>query len=429
MSVNGANGANQLYTHRLANGLQILAQSMPDVESIAVSFHVCTGARDEQDDAIAGVSHFLEHMVFKGTQTRSAEEISREFNAMGAEFNAFTSLEYTVYYARVLSEQFPRALDLLSDMMYPRLDPQEFEMERNVIIEEIARAEDQPANMAFRRFLNTYFAGSPLGHDVLGSRESIRNLPLERMRDYWQRRYAANNMLLAVAGKIDFDQVVRLAERLCGGWRTGDAGRQAEPYVPASATTRVMLKETLKQQNLYLGSPAVSMQDPDFYAAELLSMILGDTTGSRLFWNVLQKGLAENVGASFNPFDGTGMFVVYASANPDNAPEVLRRIRAELAELEAGGVREDELRRAKDKLISHIVLDGESSYSRMRELTYSWLAERRLKTQDEEIAEVEAVTVDAITRLLARFPFHKHLVTFAYGPLDEAALGLAVEAA
>jgi predicted Zn-dependent peptidase len=429
MSVNGANGASQFLTYRLKNGLTILSQFMPDVESVALSFHVCTGARDEHDEAIAGVSHFLEHMVFKGSQTRSAEEITLEFNNIGAEFNAFTSLEYTVYFARVLSEQFERALNLLSDMMYPRLNPQDFETERNVILEEIARSEDQPANVAFRRFLNTYFAEHPLGRDVLGTRESIRNLPLECMRDYWQRRYAANNMILAVAGKVDFEQLVRLAEERCGHWRTGETGRQTEPYQPAAAVTRVMEKPTLKQQHLYLGSPSVSMQDPDFYAAELLSMILGDATGSRLFWNVLQKGLAENVGASFSPFDGTGMFIVYASANPDNAPDVLRVLYAELRHLEEEGVQEDELRRAKDKLISHIVLDGESSYSRMRELSYSWLAEHRLKTLDEEIADVEAVTIDDIARLLKRFPLHERLVTFAYGPLDAAKLGVGVETA
>jgi predicted Zn-dependent peptidase len=429
MSVNGANGVNQFLTHRLSNGLTILAESMLDVESVAVSFHVCTGARDERDDAIAGVSHFLEHMVFKGSQTRNSEEITLEFNNIGAEFNAFTSLEYTVYFARILSEQFERALNLLSDMMYPRFDPQEFDTERNVIIEEIARSEDQPANLAFRRFLQTYFDYYPLGHDVLGSRESIRNLPLDRMRDYWQRRYAANNMLLTVAGKVDFNQLVQLAEERCGQWRTGEAGRQTEPYQPAASITRVLEKSTLKQQHLYLGSPSVSMQDRDFYAAELMSMILGDGTGSRLFWNILQQGLAESVGASFSPFDGTGMLLVYASANPANAPVVLQQIHAELQKLEDEGVHEDELRRAKDKLISHIVLDGESSYSRMRELASSWIAEQRLRTIEEDVADVEAVTVGDIARVLERFPLRERLVTFAYGPLDEAALGVGVETA
>ncbi|TMC94652.1 MAG: insulinase family protein, partial [Chloroflexi bacterium] len=209
------------YTHTLSNGLQIVGQPMPDFESVATSFYVRTGSRDEPDPSIAGVSHFLEHMVFKGTKTLDWQEITLEFNKIGAELNAFTSHEATVYYARVLGEYLDRAVGLLSDMMYPRLAESDFETEKEVIVNEIARSEDQPYNSTYRRMMQTYFGSHPLGHDVLGSPESIRNMRIEQMRDYWKRRYAANNMILSVAGNFDWEHIISLAEQHCNNWRTG----------------------------------------------------------------------------------------------------------------------------------------------------------------------------------------------------------------
>src|SRR5215472_12257962 len=216
--------ATSLLHHTLPNGLQILGQQMPDLESISLCFHVRTGSRDEYDPAEFGVSHFLEHMVFKGTKSRSADDITLEFNMMGAEFNAFTSVEQTVYYARVLGEYLPRAIDLLSDMMRPRLDSQDFDMERNVILEEIARSEDVPTSQAYRKLLQTYFRGYPLGHEVLGTRDSIRELRVEQMRAYHTRRYSPNNMILAIAGNFDWQAVLDLAGEKCGAWGAGEAG-------------------------------------------------------------------------------------------------------------------------------------------------------------------------------------------------------------
>src|SRR5689334_3206940 len=207
MTENSANGT-VFHTHTLSNGLQIVGQPMPDFESVATSFYVRTGSRDEPDLSIAGVSHFLEHMVFKGTKTLDWQDITLEFNKIGAEINAFTSHESTVFYARVLGEYLERAVELLSDMMYPRLVESDFETEKEVIINEIARSEDQPYNLAFRRMMQTYFGTHPLGHDVLGSRESIRSMRIEQMRDYWQRRYAANNLVLSVAGNFDWNFIV-----------------------------------------------------------------------------------------------------------------------------------------------------------------------------------------------------------------------------
>ncbi len=410
------------HTHRLSNGLQIVAQPMPDFESVAVSYYVNTGSRDEPDPSIAGVSHFLEHMVFKGTQTLDWQQITLEFNKIGAELNAFTSHESTVYFARVLGEYLERALELLSDMMYPRLDEHEFNTEKEVIVNEIARSEDQPYGLASRRMMQVYFDGHPLAHDVLGSRESIRNMRIEQMRDYWQRRYAANNLILAVAGNFDWEHVLHLAEKHAAGWRTGDAGRDITPYEPAHSLNEIMVDKKLKQQIMFLTMPSVDVKDPDYYAAMLGGSILGDSDGSRLYWNIYQKGLAESASAGIWAMEGTGMLMMEANSTPEQAPRVLQMLRTELNSLLDDGVYEDELRRAKDKWISNMVLSSESTFVRMRSIANDWVTEGRLLTVDEEVERVEKVTTEDVLRSLRRFPVREKQVLTALGPLSEEEL-------
>ena len=410
------------HTHRLSNGLQIVAQPMPDFESVAVSYFVNTGSRDEPDPSIAGVSHFLEHMVFKGTQTLDWQQITLEFNKIGAELNAFTSHESTVYFARVLGEYLERALQLLSDMMYPRLDEQEFNTEKEVIVNEIARSEDQPYGLASRRMMQVYFDGHPLAHDVLGSRESIRNMRIEQMRDYWQRRYVANNLILAVAGNFDWEHVMQLAEKHAAGWRTGEAGRDITPYEPAHSLNEIMVDKKLKQQIMFLAMPGVDVKDPDYYAAMLGGSILGDSDGSRLYWNIYQKGLAESASAGIWAMEGTGMLMMEANSTPEQAPRVLQLLRAELDSLLDDGVYEDELRRAKDKWISNMVLSSESTFARMRSIANDWVTEGRLLTVDEEVERIEKVTTADVLRSLRRFPVREKQVLTALGPLSEEEL-------
>ncbi len=421
MAETTANGT-VFYTHRLSNGLQIVGQPMPDFESVAVSYYVRTGSRDEYDPAIAGVSHFLEHMVFKGTATLDWQQITLEFNKIGAELNAFTSHESTVYFARVLGEYLDRAVELLSDMMYPRLDERDFETEKEVIINEIARSEDQPYNITYRRMMQTYFGEHPLGHDVLGSRESIRNMRIEQMRDYWQRRYAANNLILSIAGNFDWEHIVDLAEHYCANWRTGDASRDSSHYEPAHAINNVMVDKKLKQQIMIIGMPSVDVRDHDYYAAMLGGSILGDSDGSRLYWNIHQRGLAESASAGLWAMEGTGIMLMEANSTPEDAPRVLKLLRAELDSLLDDGIHEDELRRAKDKLISGIVLSSESTFSRMRSLASDWVTEGRLISVEEEIERVEKVTADDVMRALHRFPMREKQVLTALGPLSEAEL-------
>jgi predicted Zn-dependent peptidase len=416
-----ANGT-VFHTHRLANGLQIVAQPMPDFESVAVSYYVQTGSRDEPDPSIAGVSHFLEHMVFKGTKTLDWQEITLEFNKIGAELNAFTSHEATVYYARILGDYLDRALELLSDMMYPRLAESDFETEKEVIVNEIARSEDQPYNLAFRRMMQTYFGSHPLGHDVLGSRESIRNMHIEQMRDYWNRRYAANNLILAVAGNFDWEHIVQLAEEHCANWHVGDAEHDIGPYQPANSINDIIVDKKLKQQIMIIAMPAVDVKDPDYYAAVLGGSILGDSDGSRLYWNIHQRGLAESASAGIWAMEGTGVIMMEANSTPEEAPRVLKMLRAELDSLLEEGVHEDELRRAKDKWISNLVLSSESTFARMRSLASDWVTEGRLISVDEEVERIERVTTEDVIRSLRRFPMREKQVLTTLGPLNEAEL-------
>src|SRR6266516_4232210 len=422
MTESTANNGTVFHTHRLSNGLQIVAQPMADFESVAVSYYVRTGSRDEPDPSIAGISHFLEHMVFKGTQTLDWQEITLEFNKIGAELNAFTSHEATVYYARILGEYLERAIELLSDMMYPRLAESDFETEKEVIVNEIARSEDQPYNLAFRRMMQTYFGDHPLGHDVLGSRESIRNMRIEQMRDYWHRRYAANNIILAVAGNFDWEHIVILAEKHSTTWRTGDSERDVAPYEPANAINDIIVDKKLKQQIMILAMPAVDVKDPDYYAAVLGGSILGDSDGSRLYWNIYQRGLAESASASIWAMEGTGILLMQANSTPEEAPRVLKLLRAELDSFLNEGVYEDEVRRAKDKWISSIVLSSESTFSRMFSLASDWVTEGRLVSVDEEIERVEKITSKDIIRALKRFPIQEKQVLTTLGPLSEAEL-------
>ena len=419
MAESPATNGTVFYDQRLSNGLQIVGQPMPDFESAAVSFYVRTGSRDEPDLSIAGVSHFLEHMVFKGTKTLDWQEITLEFNKIGAELNAFTSHESTVYYARVLGEYLERAVELLSDMMYPRLVESDFETEKEVIINEIARSEDQPYNLAFRRLMQTYFGTHPLGHDVLGSRESIRNMRIEQMRDYWKRRYAANNIILAIAGNFNWEHVVSLAEKHCANWQTGESGRQVSQYEPAHPVNDIIVDENLKQQIIILAMPSVDLKDPDYYAANLGGSILGDSDGSRLFWNIYQKGLAESASAGIWSMEGTGIMIMEANSTPEEAPHVLKLLRVELNSLLEDGVYEDELRRAKDKWISSLVLSSESTFARMRSLANDWVTEGRLLSVDEEVERIEKVTAEDVMRSVRRFPIHEKQVLTTLGPLSE----------
>src|SRR6266700_3501133 len=282
------------HTHRLSNGLQIIGQRMPDFESVAISFHIRTGARDELDPTVAGIYHFLEHMVFKGTKKRTWQQLRQAFTRIGAEKNGATSVESTIYWMRVLEEYLDQAVEILSDMISPRLDERDFEAEKEVIINEIARSEDQPDRYAERRMMHAYFECHTLGNYVLGTRESIRDLHLEQMREYCCCQFVDNNMILSAVGNFDWDHLTELAEQYCHEWPCGEATRVVAPYQPAQSSYNIIVNTMLKQQHILVAMPGIGKEDRDYYAAILAKDVLGETHGSRLYWHIRQKGLAQS---------------------------------------------------------------------------------------------------------------------------------------
>jgi predicted Zn-dependent peptidase len=405
---------------RLPNGLQVLGQRIPGVESAAAMFWVKTGARDE-DERLAGVSHFLEHMAFKGTATRTYEEINRQFEEMGAENNAFTSLEMTAFHARVLGDRIHDAVDLLADLTRPVLDTEDFDQERNVILEEIARHNDQPYSLMFDEFFKTFFSGQPLGNSTLGTPETIGALTVDQMRDYWRRRYVPDNIIFSIAGNFDWDAIVAQLRDLTASWPRSEAPRL--PVAAAAApSSRVLTNARWSQEHLVLGVPSIKQGDPDYYTASVLANVLGDDTGSRLFWSVNQTGLADQVGAGVITFSDAGMLFVIAVTQPDRARQTLEVIRRELDALQSAPVTEDELERAKSKLLTSVVIEGESTRARMNGLIESWLSHHRLETLEEIRRGIEAVTVDSVTAFLRAHPLNQVQVLTALGPLEESEL-------
>lgn len=409
-----------LLTHQLDNGMQLLGQHMPGVESASSMFWVETGSRDETASQ-SGISHFLEHMAFKRTKTRTYEDINREFEEMGAENNAFTWLEMTAYYARVLGSELPHAIELVADLTHPVLEETDFDQERNVILEEIARHQDQPYSLVLDEFFQTFFPDQPLGRSTLGSTDSIKAMTVDQMKEYWNQRYGANNMIFSIAGNFAWDEVIRQVEDLTADWHTTDWTRnRAEPET--SWNVKVMANPRWNQEHMVLGVPSVKQGDRHFYTASVLAKILGDNTGSRLFWAVNQTGLADQVGSDIITFSDAGVLFVMATTEPDKANQTLRVIKEELEKLQEGPIQEDELESAKTKLLTSTVMEGESTQARMMGLVDSWLSFGRLETLEDIRAGIEAVGLSDIKDLLGDQPLVEKQVLVGLGPLEQEQL-------
>lgn len=410
----------KFFDTRLDNGLQLVGQQIPGVQSAASVFWVNTGTRDERLEEM-GISHFLEHMAFRRTAHWTGEEVDRRFEEMGAEHNAGTWLEMTFYWARVLHEHVRPAIDLLSDLIHPLLDAEDFEAERPVILEEIARYEDMPAHILFNRFMSDFFGDHPLAWETLGTDSTIRSLSVDQMRDYWRQRYGANNIIFAIAGNFDWDQVVGQLQELTGGWEQGDAERRLSPVRPKPGL-RVYQNEKFTQQQIAIGTPSVPQGDPRFYAAALLATIVGDDTGSRLFWSVEQTGLAESISTSTMEFEDNGLFLTHLATEPGLALRALETVQEELTKLRESEISADELERAKAKLNSSVVIGGESTNERVMGLIRSWLTYRRLETLEEVREKIEAVSLNDLHDLIEEFPLDRDQVITASGPLAPDAL-------
>ena len=400
---------------RLPNGLQIIGEQSPSVHSVAVGFFVRTGARDETDQ-VAGVSHFLEHMVFKGTDRHSAEDVNRIFDEVGAKYNASTSEETTLFYAAVLPEYLPETFDLLADILRPSLRTEDFDMEKKVILEEIGMYDDMPNYLAYDHAMATHFTGHPLGRSVLGTRETIGALSADQMRHYHAQRYSADNVLLAVAGKFDWREVVGLAERHCHHWPAGHADRDIAEARPRGGE-KLIVRPTLGQQHVMSLATAPGARSSQRFAAELLSVVVGDETGSRLFWELVDPGLVESADLGYQEFDGSGAWLTYICCDPEDMPTNVGRVETLFEEINRNGVTEPELRQAQNKVASRIVLRGERPMGRLGSLGGNWQYREEYRPIAADLEDIASVTIADIRRLLAEHPLRLQS-TAAVGPRE-----------
>jgi len=403
-------------SHTLENGLEIVAECNAGAHSQGVGFFVRTGARDETDE-LAGVSHFLEHMVFKGTPRRSADDVNREFDELGAHYNAFTSEENTVYYAAVLPEYQEPTIDLLADIMRPSLREEDFEMEKKVIVEEIQMYADQPPFGMDDKIKELHYGKHPLARSVLGTVETVEALTADQMRTYFESRYSPGNLFVAAAGKVDFDALVEQVAARCGDWSAQTTSREVLP--PTSQPGfHCLHRESATQQYFLQLVDAPASESADRYAAKLLATMFGDDSGSRLYWELVDPGLAESASLGHYEYLGVGMYFSWMSCEPSDAQTNYERI-VELQQLaQAEGFTAEELRQAQSKVKARVVLGSERPRNRMFNVGGNWMQRKEYRSVADDLQAVAQVTLDDIHRVLAAYPLTIG-TTVTIGPLEK----------
>jgi len=403
----------QFHHTTLPNGLEVLAEINPAVQSVAFGFFVKAGSRDEAVE-VHGVSHFLEHMAFKGTDRYSADDVNRIFDELGADYNAATSEESTLFYAAVLPEYLSQAFDVQAAIIQPALREDDFATEKQVILEEIGMYDDQPSVVAYDQIMQTHFDGHPLGRTILGTTDSIRQLTAAQMQAYHRDHYRAGNITLAVAGNVSWPLVQELAAKFCTDWPAGKCDRVLKPAVSAGGC-RVITREALQTEQIVQLTAAPDTNAPLRYAAELLTVIVGDDQNSRLYWELVDPGDADQAELSYNDYDDTGTYLFFLSGDPVSIPANLDRARQLFETLNRDGITEAELRLAKTKVASRIVLRGERPMGRLSSLGGNWVARGEYRTIADDLRAVDVITLRDMRELLDRFPLRMQ-TTVGVGP-------------
>ena len=385
----------------LDNGTTVISEPMDSVRSITLGIWFAVGSRDETP-AEAGMSHFMEHMMFKGTPERSARVISEEFDRLGAELNAFTSKEYTSYYSRFVDEHLEKAFDILADMVVNAgLDDSSCVSEREVVIEEIARMEDTPDDHIHELFSEALWPSHPIGLPILGSRETVGGFDHGQSAAFRARHYLAGNCVIAAAGNVDHDVLVAFAEAKLGGLEAGPRSTRPEARAANHSRLTVLKKET-EQAHICFGVSTMNAHHPDRFALSLVDGVLGGGMSSRLFQEIREKrGLAYAVYSFSALYQDTGEFAVYAGTRPSNAEEVVKLIQTEVEKVALDGVSPDELDRVRQAATGHLVLGMESTRNRMTRLGKNEVTGGEILSADEIMERFNAVTMDDIKRVSA----------------------------
>ncbi len=383
----------------LDGGGRVVTEPLPSVRSVAIGLWIGAGSRDE-DDSAAGLSHFLEHLLFKGTRSYTALEIAEIFDVLGGELNASTARDHTVVYARVLDEHLETALDVMTDMVFaPALA--DVDSEREVVLEEIAMIEDTPQELVHDLVAEAVFAGHPLGRPVLGSADVISTVPRRAISAYHRSRYRLDNTVVAAAGSVDHDRLVELVQGAAAKWRDGRSRRAARPLfvAPPPASLRFTRKET-EQYHLCVAAPGLARSDRRRFTASILDGVLGGSASSRLFQEIREKrGLAYSVYTFASQYADTGQIGVYVGTREENLAACMEIVATEIAAVAAGDVREDEVERAKENLKGRIMLAMELTSNRMSRLGKSLVTDSELLSLDQVLAEIEAVDEAGIAQL------------------------------
>jgi predicted Zn-dependent peptidase len=411
----------------LPSGLRILTEAVPAMRSVSFGVWVGVGSRDETE-RLSGVSHFLEHLLFKGTRRRSALDISSAIEAVGGETNAFTAKEYTCFYARVLDSHLPLAVDVVCDLVTDSLiTPSDVEIERGVILEEIAMQEDEPGDQVHDLFIRAVYGTHPLGRKISGSTGTIAPMTRRQIQGFYRRRYTAPSIVVAAAGSLDHDSVVRLVtEAVAGTVLDGPAASPAAPRngraVPVRPDRAVVEAKDTEQAHLVLGCPSITRPDERRFTLGVLNNVLGGGMSSRLFQQVREeRGLAYSIYSYTSTFADSGVFGVYAGCAPGKVDEVLALVRAELTGVARHGVTEPELARGKGMLAGSVVLDQEDTGSRMSRLGKGELLYEHPLSVDELLARIDQVSLAQVNDLAAEL-LASPMSLAAVGPLAAAEL-------
>ncbi len=403
--------------HHLPSGLRVVCEVLPRVRSTALGFFIRTGSRHEARHE-HGVSHFLEHMCFKGTPRRDWQQINVRFDELGSLYNAFTGKEHTVYYGWVPAGSAEPQLELLADMMRPSLPPDDFETERKVILEEIAMSNDGFDHHVWNFLHETIFAEHPLAHEILGEKESIAGMPRELMQAYHRRRYAPGNVTLIASGAVEPEEIFAAAGRYCGAWEgNGRDPLPAHAVPPFPGGVRKLKLDQFKQQSLVLVYPSVPHDDPRAESIEAFVSLFGGHN-SRCFWNIVQKGICSQAGAAWLSYQDCGYMVLFADGEPERCEQMLAALRQQTQEVMRDGFRAEEVQRVKNQRRMQLALEAENPRTRLMQLIDDIEVYDALRTADARLAAVDAVSQRSIAEYLAACPIDGEGLLLSCGPRD-----------
>jgi predicted Zn-dependent peptidase len=404
----------------LDSGERVISERLDHVRSAAVGYWIGAGSRDEQAE-VAGVTHFIEHLLFKGSERFSALQIAEIFDGLGGELNAATSREHTLVYGRVPDHHLATAMDVMGDMVFAPTFA-ELDSERDVVLEEIAMYEDAPQELVHDLIADAVFADHPLGRPVIGTAEVISSIPREAIAGYHETMYVPGNIVVAAAGNIEHDEVVELVSRALAGRveRSSSGPNVRPPLMQAPPPSLRFQQKDTEQYHVCLAAPGISRSDRRRFAASLLDAILGGSASSRLFQEIREKrGMAYAVYSFVSQYTDTGQIGIYLGTREENLEEALAIAAEQIADVAAGNVPEAELERAKENLKGRILLSMESTATRMNRLGKSLITDSELLSLDRIVAEIDAVEASSVAELAAMFLAPERLSAACIGPSED----------